>query len=241
MTITTALGLSRSIRERSETLNLRISAREQQQTKTRRRPDASEWNPKALWNERPTSIRARGFHHWHASILPAGWMKTTLKAHGVVAAHSADATIMKLETNIPALMMKGNVPGLAIAVIRNGLDSRWRLRLWQRLPACFFGRSVCQTRHCSRQLKLPSRALGFLRVPRAEPRAPRRPQGQRRLHGPGNIATFGAIQEMSRSSASLQAASRCIRTSALRFRAACSKRRSASLAVAATACSPGGR
>ncbi len=46
-----------------------------------------------------------------------GWTGAALTPSG------ADATITKLETDIPELMKKGNVPGLAIAVIRKGKTS----------------------------------------------------------------------------------------------------------------------
>jgi CubicO group peptidase (beta-lactamase class C family) len=61
-------------------------------------------------------------------VLPAAWMEGALQTHGVAAAasHSADATITKLEMDIPELMKKGNVPGLAIAVIRKGKTSWMR-------------------------------------------------------------------------------------------------------------------
>jgi CubicO group peptidase (beta-lactamase class C family) len=49
-----------------------------------------------------------------------------LQTHGVAASHSADATITKLERDIPELMKKGNVPGLAIAVIRKRKTSWMR-------------------------------------------------------------------------------------------------------------------
>jgi CubicO group peptidase (beta-lactamase class C family) len=61
-------------------------------------------------------------------VLPAGWMEGALQTHGVAAAasYSADGTIRKLEGDIPELMKKGNVPGLAIAVIRKGKTSWMR-------------------------------------------------------------------------------------------------------------------
>ena len=55
-------------------------------------------------------------------ILPAGWIKGALQTQSALN-HSPEATTLKLEREIPALMNKGNVPGLAIAVIRKGKTS----------------------------------------------------------------------------------------------------------------------
>ena len=56
-------------------------------------------------------------------ILPAGYMNGALQTNALATPHSVDATITKLERDIPELMKKGNMPGLAIAVIRKGKTS----------------------------------------------------------------------------------------------------------------------
>jgi CubicO group peptidase (beta-lactamase class C family) len=55
-------------------------------------------------------------------ILPAVWMNGAWQTHSVLT-RPADAATLQLETDIPALMKKANVPGLAIAVIRRGKTS----------------------------------------------------------------------------------------------------------------------
>jgi CubicO group peptidase (beta-lactamase class C family) len=57
-------------------------------------------------------------------ILPVSRMTGTLRTHVLAdSAHSPAAAIFKLQQDIPAQMKKGNVPGLAIALIRKGKTS----------------------------------------------------------------------------------------------------------------------
>jgi CubicO group peptidase (beta-lactamase class C family) len=56
-------------------------------------------------------------------FLPAAWAQGKLTTHTAAAKGRGDATIVRLEKDIPELMRKGGVPGLAIAVIRGGKTS----------------------------------------------------------------------------------------------------------------------
>ena len=84
-----------------------------------------------------------------------------------------------------------------------------------------FGGPVRQAGRHPRHLQLPPGTPRLLRLPRAEPRASGRAQGQLRLHGPdrgprsgcsGTSPRSEAIRTTSRSSASPRAASRCTRS-----------------------------
>ena len=104
-------------------------------------------------------------------------------------------------------------------------------------------------RHPGRR-QLPRRAVRVLRLSRAEPGTSRRAQGQLRLHGPDRGPQVGASGTSPRSEAirttslsldSPRAVSRCTASWLRQWRVACSRKRSSSLAVRATACSPRGR
>ena len=76
----------------------------------------------------------------------------------------------------------------------HGVDPRRRLRVRQRLLAGFFGGPVRQAGRHPGHLQLPSGAPRLLRLPRAEPRASGRAQGQLRLHGPDRRPQVGAAE-----------------------------------------------
>ena len=61
-------------------------------------------------------------------------------------------------------------------------------------PAGLFGSPVRQARRHAGHLQLPSGAPRLLRLPRAEPRASGRAQGQLRLHGPDRRPQVGAAE-----------------------------------------------